>query len=127
MSNNADLELEHLLQQQAILNAELEKAKRNSIYQHFLSLIDLLQKRDIKVKEYFEIGDELYTNEHGFSSSLITHDVGFKNNGDLRTLPPKYRDTIVGSNVWSGRGKQPKWLKERLAAGHSIEEFIVAE
>lgn len=35
-----------------------------------------------------------------------------------------YRD---GSNQWSGRGPRPKWLRELLAAGRSLDEFRVAK
>lgn len=27
-------------------------------------------------------------------------------------------------NVWGGRGPRPKWLREALAAGHSLNEFV---
>lgn len=37
-------------------------------------------------------------------------------------VPVKYR---FGDNAWSGRGKRPKWLVERLAGGAHIEEFRV--
>ena len=37
---------------------------------------------------------------------------------------PKYGDG--GGNVWGGMGKRPQWLKERLEAGASLEEFLLA-
>lgn len=36
----------------------------------------------------------------------------------------KYRDG--DGNEWSGRGLQPKWLREAIAAGASLESFAVA-
>jgi DNA-binding protein H-NS len=38
----------------------------------------------------------------------------------------KYRDPNAPEHTWSGRGKHPKWLKEKLAEGRSLEEFAVA-
>ena len=35
----------------------------------------------------------------------------------------KYRDG--DGNTWSGRGKHPGWLTEKLDAGHTLEEFLV--
>ena len=35
----------------------------------------------------------------------------------------KYRDD--DGNTWSGRGKHPGWLTEKLDAGHQLEEFLV--
>lgn len=39
-------------------------------------------------------------------------------------VAPKYRDTSTG-NTWSGRGLQPKWLKEALASGKKISDFAI--
>ena len=35
----------------------------------------------------------------------------------------KYRDD--DGHTWSGRGKHPGWLTEKLEAGHQLEEFLV--
>ncbi len=43
------------------------------------------------------------------------------------TLPPKYRDPSNPANTWAGRGKRPKWLAEKLAAGARIEDFAIPE
>lgn len=37
-------------------------------------------------------------------------------------VPIKYRD---GDHAWSGRGKRPRWLIERVAAGANPEDFRV--
>lgn len=41
-----------------------------------------------------------------------------------RAVPPKYLDPVTG-NSWSGRGKQPNWIKARLEAGHAIQDFLI--
>ena len=38
---------------------------------------------------------------------------------------PKYRDPDKPENTWAGRGKMPGWLKEKLEAGASLEDFLV--
>jgi DNA-binding protein H-NS len=38
---------------------------------------------------------------------------------------PRYRDPNQPDNVWSGRGKPPRWLQERLDQGHDQEEFAI--
>lgn len=38
---------------------------------------------------------------------------------------PKYRDPTKPENTWAGRGKQPGWLKEKIDAGASLEDFLV--
>lgn len=36
----------------------------------------------------------------------------------------KYRDPASGQ-TWTGRGKQPVWLRDKLAGGASLEDFAV--
>ena len=40
-----------------------------------------------------------------------------------RKAAVKYRD--ASGNTWSGRGLQPRWLKEALAKGKSLSDFSV--
>jgi DNA-binding protein H-NS len=40
------------------------------------------------------------------------------------SVAPKYRDPATGQ-TWSGRGLQPRWLREALAAGRPIAEFAI--
>ena len=42
-----------------------------------------------------------------------------------RPVPIRYRDDE--GNTWTGRGKQPNWLRAHVEAGHDIEEFRVNE
>jgi len=41
-----------------------------------------------------------------------------------RKAPIKFRNTATG-DVWSGRGAQPKWLREQLAQGRKLTDFTV--
>ncbi|MBK8184812.1 MAG: H-NS histone family protein [Candidatus Competibacteraceae bacterium] len=38
---------------------------------------------------------------------------------------PKYRDPEKPENTWAGRGKQPGWLKEKIDAGASLDDFLI--
>ncbi|WP_374544546.1 H-NS family nucleoid-associated regulatory protein [Rhodoblastus sp.] len=40
---------------------------------------------------------------------------------------PKYRNPLVPTEKWSGRGKQPRWLVSALKSGHKLEEFSISE
>ena len=42
-----------------------------------------------------------------------------------KKLPPKYRDPANEANTWTGRGSQPRWFREALAAGTSVEAMII--
>ncbi len=39
-------------------------------------------------------------------------------------VPAKYRDPATGA-TWSGRGLQPRWLREALAGGRSLADFAL--
>jgi DNA-binding protein H-NS len=39
-------------------------------------------------------------------------------------VAPKYRDAATG-DTWSGRGLQPKWLKQALASGKQLSDFAI--
>ncbi|MFO1274097.1 MAG: H-NS histone family protein [Rubrivivax sp.] len=39
-------------------------------------------------------------------------------------VAPKYRDPATGA-TWSGRGLQPKWLREALAGGRTLADFAI--
>lgn len=39
--------------------------------------------------------------------------------------PAKYRDPDMPNNVWSGRGKHPAWLRDKLEQGHTLNEFVI--
>jgi DNA-binding protein H-NS len=42
-----------------------------------------------------------------------------------RIIFPKYRDPDCHTNTWAGRGKPPRWMAERLAAGYKKEDFAI--
>ena len=47
-----------------------------------------------------------------------------KSSDGTRKAAVKFRD--AAGNTWSGRGLQPRWLKEALASGKSLQDFAVA-
>jgi DNA-binding protein H-NS len=38
---------------------------------------------------------------------------------------PKYQNPKNPSETWSGRGKQPRWLKAQLRAGKKLDELLI--
>lgn len=39
--------------------------------------------------------------------------------------PPKYAHPENPSLTWTGRGRQPDWIKDGLAAGKSLSDFLI--
>jgi DNA-binding protein H-NS len=42
-----------------------------------------------------------------------------------RKVAPKYRNPDDPSQTWAGRGVQPRWFREALAAGRSEQELLI--
>jgi DNA-binding protein H-NS len=40
---------------------------------------------------------------------------------------PKYRHPENADQTWTGKGRQPDWMKEALASGQSKDDFLIKE
>jgi DNA-binding protein H-NS len=45
--------------------------------------------------------------------------------GTRNEVKPKYRDKRDPSLTWSGRGRPPRWLQERLDAGEDRNDYLI--
>lgn len=61
--------------------------------------------------------------EMGFNLSELTSG-GKGSDGNVNQ--PKYRHPENPNKTWTGRGRQPDWIKEGLAAGKSLDDFLIA-
>lgn len=66
---------------------------------------------------------EAAAKDHGFTLAELT-DGAIKSKPEPK--PAKYRHPENPEVTWSGRGRQPIWIKEALAAGKSLEQFLVS-
>lgn len=42
-----------------------------------------------------------------------------------KKVAPKYRNPANAQELWSGRGKQPRWLAELVKKGKKVEDFLI--
>lgn len=69
--------------------------------------------------------------EHGFALDEITDAnkpakaVKPKKKAKVASATPKYRHPENPAVTWSGKGRQPKWIKEAEEAGRSRDEFLI--
>jgi DNA-binding protein H-NS len=63
------------------------------------------------------------TRQYGIDpAELFSH----KSRGGLRgEVTAKYRDKRDPTQTWSGRGRVPNWLKERIADGESRDDYLI--
>lgn len=45
--------------------------------------------------------------------------------GDKRVVAPKYRNPSNSAETWTGRGKQPHWVRNALASGKTLEQLAI--
>ena len=91
-----------------------------------MSTDELLTLRDNVSRAVSEKISELRTQLQrlGFEarSSLAAKTGGGRRGGKV---PPKYRDQDNPSNVWTGRGAEPRWMREKIRAGAKREDFLI--
>jgi DNA-binding protein H-NS len=61
--------------------------------------------------------------EHGLTLADLSSKAATAKRSGAK-VAPKYRDAATG-NTWSGRGLQPRWLKQALASGKKISDFAL--
>lgn len=96
-----------------------------------LSLDDLkdIQKKATKAIESFEARKrkealaavEAKAAEMGFSLSELTG--GAKTKGTKSA--PKYSHPENPAKTWTGKGRQPNWVKDALANGKTLEDLLI--
>lgn len=64
--------------------------------------------------------------EKAAALGVTLHDViAIKEKKQRQPAAPKYRDPEKPENTWKGRGKVPTWLKEKIDAGASLDDFLI--
>lgn len=62
--------------------------------------------------------------ELGFTFAELAAAVPAKKMGKTKS-PPKYQHPDNPSITWTGKGRQPEWIKEGLEAGKSLDDFLI--
>jgi DNA-binding protein H-NS len=55
-------------------------------------------------------------------SDLMAADKPKKTRGKVS---PKYKNPANGSETWTGRGRQPRWVADALAGGKSLDDLLI--
>lgn len=56
---------------------------------------------------------------------LLTTSLGKKRDNRSVKVAPQYRNPEDGSQVWSGRGRQPRWVVSALSRGKSLTDLKI--
>ncbi|WP_299822396.1 H-NS histone family protein [uncultured Jannaschia sp.] len=68
---------------------------------------------------------EAKAHELGFSLSELVDGSGKSGKKSKASQPAKFRHPENASLTWSGRGRQPGWIKEALENGTSLDTFLI--
>ena len=66
---------------------------------------------------------EAAARENGFSLAELT---GLSPRKSKTVSPPKYRHPENPEQTWTGRGRQPDWIKDALENGKSKDDFLIS-
>ncbi len=98
--------LKELLSQRAALEQQIIEARRAEKTDAISKIRDLMT-------------------EYGLTlADLQSGSRSVKRPGSVSKVPAKYIDKASGS-TWSGRGLQPRWLRQALADGRKLADFAV--
>ena len=67
---------------------------------------------------------EAAANEAGYSLSELLG-TKLKTSGKGTINPPKYRHPENPQLTWTGRGRQPAWIKEAVEQGQDLETYLI--
>ena len=100
---------------------DLENLSLNELKTLSKKLDKAIAAREVKERQDALAAVEAKAQEMGFSlGELMT------SRGKGRTpAAPKYQHPENPSVSWSGRGRQPAWLKEGLASGKSLDDYLI--
>lgn len=100
----------------ALSRSELEKLK--SDVEKALSSLDARRKADARKAA------EQAVREFGFSlEEVLTGEKSGKRGAPQGAA--KYRNPADPKQTWTGRGRQPGWIKQGLDAGKSLADFAI--
>jgi DNA-binding protein H-NS len=97
-----------------------------------LKSMSIDQLMDLHQRVQLTLADKLQTEKTKIEERLRRiRSVGGVVTRDRRRRPyppvlPKYKNPNDPTENWSGRGKQPLWVREQLEAGKKLDQFLIA-
>lgn len=103
------------------LSAQISEMK-NLTYVEIQEEIRKLQKQADEIRAR-EIADVIANIKEKILLYGITEkDLGWGEKQQKSSFPPLYKK---GDRTWSGRGRQPGWVKEHLEVGGKLEDLLI--
>ncbi|SFP36455.1 H-NS histone family protein [Tranquillimonas alkanivorans] len=105
-----------------IEQVDLDKLSRKELEKLRSDVEKALKTLETRRKAEARRAAEEMAREHGFALEELVN--GTKGKSRVKNAP-KYRNPEDPNQTWTGRGRQPGWIKDALKQGRSIEEFEI--
>lgn len=103
------------------MSVELETMSRGELEKLAVDVDKALKTLDSRRKTEARRELEQKAKELGFSLEELANGA---TKGKTKSAP-KYRHPENPNVTWTGRGRQPAWIKDGLASGKSLEDFAI--
>lgn len=107
------------------LNKELEKIQRAIKTKEARDKKAALAKLVVVARksgfELHELVDTAVTSKNPSGAAKVSS----KKTGKRGKVAPKYRNPANESETWTGRGRQPIWVKEYVESGGSMDQILI--
>ncbi|MEM6636637.1 MAG: H-NS histone family protein [Pseudomonadota bacterium] len=84
-----------------------------------------LAKSEKKKMDEAKKAAEKAAKKFGFTLNDLVETSGAKKARAKKPSVAKYKNPSNPDQTWSGRGRQPGWIKEALAAGKALDQFAI--
>ena len=84
----------------------------------------LIAKQTNEEKKQARKAAEDAARKHGYSLDALVGGASASRSSKPKN-PPRYRNPSSPEQTWTGRGRQPAWIKDALKNGRSLDEFAI--
>lgn len=107
--NLADMSPDDLKELRGRIDKQEQQARRNAKEKAVSEILEVAAKHGYKMADLFPNGVQKAVRK------------------PLAVLQPKFRNPDDAEMVWNGRGRQPDWFKEKLAAGVERADMLIRD
>lgn len=110
------------------MTIDLSKLNRKELEKLRKDIDKAIEKLAITERKMALEAAEQAAREYGFSLADLTADGAGtikKTRKSPGKIAPKYRNPADAEQTWTGRGRQPVWVREALEAGKTLDDLTI--
>lgn len=107
MPDISNLSVEELKRLQIEAEALIASKKDQAVEDAYQQILEIADKVGLTIEQILEFGATK------------------RKKSTRKSVEPRYRSKKNPSEIWTGRGKQPRWLVAELESGAKLEDFLI--